>query len=49
MGRLVKAMSQEEFNKLPKWQQWINKHPFIFFGAFFTIFAVIYVVVVTFS
>jgi ascorbate-specific PTS system EIIC-type component UlaA len=26
MGRLVTPISKEEFEKLPKWQQWFSNH-----------------------
>ena len=26
MGRLVDPISHEEFERLPKWQQWISNH-----------------------
>jgi hypothetical protein len=38
MGRLVNPIPQEEFEKLPKWQQWIGNHPLISVSLILSIF-----------
>ena len=38
MSRLVEPISQEEYDKLPRWQKWINVHWGWVLGAFVILF-----------
>jgi hypothetical protein len=43
MGRLIEPISQEEFEKLPKWKQWTSNHWYLFP----IVFSVIFIVTIT--
>ncbi len=43
MGRLVEPLSKEEFEKLPKWQQWISNYWYILIGGIFVVFVALIV------
>ena len=43
MGRLVNPISQEEFEKLPKWQQFIGNYPVVVYVPMVAIFVTLIV------
>lgn len=49
MSRLVEPISQEEFEKLPKWQQFFNEHWYLFPGIYTLIFVTIIMLAIYFN
>ena len=47
MSRFVQPMSKEEWEKLPEWKKWMNRHWWLFVGLF-VVLAVLSVVLVNY-